>query len=183
MSVMPTPKGVGDLSVQGWIVFLAYFGVAALCYRAAASCWRDPGASSRLCRVWIALTAILVLLGVNKQLDFHVWLNAYGRMLAESEGWYQNRWIVQVTFFSGFAAAVAVVGLYLIWLGWGHLRLISGALLGMGGLAAFLLIRAISFDVLDLRTYVGGIKLHEILEMLGVFLIGVAALGYSRSRD
>lgn len=179
MSMIPTPQGVGDLSVLGWTVFLAYFGVAALCYHSAASCGRDPGASSRLCRVWIALSAILVLLGVNKQLDLHVWLNAYGRMLAESEGWYQNRWIAQVTFFSGFAAAVVVAGLFLIWLGWGHLRLISGALLGMAGLAAFLLIRAISFDVLDLRTYVGGIKLHELLEMAGLLLIGVSATLYA----
>ncbi|MGB5479158.1 MAG: hypothetical protein WBO53_19315 [Thermoanaerobaculia bacterium] len=177
--MIPTPKGVGDLTVQGWVVFLAYFGAAALCYRAAASCWRDPGASSRLFRVWITLSAILVLLGVNKQLDFHVWLNVFGRQLAESEGWYQNRWIAQVTFFGGFAVVVLTVCLVLIWLGWGNLRSLSGALLGMAGLAAFLLIRAISFDVLDLRTYVGGIKLHELLEMAGLLLIGVSATLYA----
>ena len=174
-----TPHGVGDLTVLGWTVFLAYFGAAALCYRAATSCGRDPGASSRLCRVWIAFSAILVLLGVNKQLDFHVWLNAYGRMLAESEGWYQNRRIAQVAFFSGFAAAVVVVGLFLIWLGWKHLRLVSGALFGMAGLAAFLLIRAISFDALDLRTYVGSIELRELLEMARPLLIVVSAGFYA----
>ncbi|MGB5176792.1 MAG: hypothetical protein WBQ30_18805 [Thermoanaerobaculia bacterium] len=167
------------MTVQGWVVFLAYFGAAALCYRAAASCWRDPEAGSRLCRVWITLSAILVLLGVNKQLDFHVWLNVFGRQLAESEGWYQNRWIAQVTFFGGFAVVVLTVCLVLIWLGWGNLRSLSGALLGMAGLAAFLLIRAISFDVLDLRTYVGGIKLHELLEMAGLLLIGVSATLYA----
>ncbi|MGB5340462.1 MAG: hypothetical protein WBP67_00050, partial [Thermoanaerobaculia bacterium] len=129
--------------------------------------------------VWIALSAILVILGVNKQLDLHVWLNAYGRLLAESEGWYQNRWIAQVTFFGGFAVVVLTVCLVLIWLGWGNLRSLSGALLGMAGLAAFLLIRAISFDVLDLRTYVGGIKLHELLEMAGLLLIGVSATLYA----
>lgn len=178
MSLIPTPRGVGDLTVQGWVAFFAYFAVAGLCYRAAASCWRDSGASNRSCKVWIAFSAILVLLGVNKQLDFHVWINALGRGLAESEGWYQHRWVVQVTFFAGFAAAVVVVMVLLIWLGWGHLRPLSGALLGMAGLAAFLLIRAISFDVLDLRTYVGEIKLHEILEMAGLLLIGVSAALY-----
>ncbi|MGB5658495.1 MAG: hypothetical protein WBO54_03360, partial [Thermoanaerobaculia bacterium] len=66
-----------------------------------------------------------------------------------------------------------------IWLGRGYLHQLSGALLGMAGLAAFLLIRAISFDVLDLRTYVGGIKLHELLEMAGLLLIGVSATLYA----
>jgi hypothetical protein len=178
--MIPTPRGVGDLTVQGWVVFFAYFGVAALCYRAATACWRDPGESNRLCRVWIALSAILVVLGINKQLDIHVWLNAFGRQLAESEGWYQNRRIVQVTFFAGFALVLMVVCLFLLWLGRGHLRLLSGALFGMAGLAAFLLIRAISFDVLDIRTYVGGIKLHEILEMAGLLLIGVSAALFAK---
>ncbi len=131
VSMIPTPKGFGDLTVLGWTVFLAYFGAAALCYRAAASCWRDPGASSRLCRVWIALSAILVILGVNKQLDLHVWLNAYGRKLAESEGWYQNRGFAQVTFFSGLAVAVAGSLLcFLIWMAGGTFGRCPEPLLG-----------------------------------------------------
>lgn len=178
--MIPTPKGVGDLTIHGWVVFFAYFTVAGLCYRAASRCWRDPGTSTRLCRVWIALSAILVPLGINKQLDLHVWLNAFGRGLAESEGWYQNRWIAQVTFFALFAMAVVIAILSLIWLGWGHLRLVAGALLGMAGLAAFLLIRAVSFDVLDIRTYMGGVPLHEVLEMAGLLLVGVSAASYTK---
>ncbi len=180
--MMPTPRGVGDFTAQGWLVFLSYFAVAALCYRAASSCWRD-GEPRRLCRVWIALAGILVLLGVNKQLDLHVWLNSFGRRLAESEGWYQNRWIAQVTFFGGFAVAVVAVFLFLIWLAWGHLREVSGALCGMAALGAFLVIRAISFDVVDLRTYIGGIKLHEILELMGILLLGVSAAIYLKNPD
>lgn len=133
--------------------------------------------------VWIAFAVVLVLLGANKQLDLHVWLNAYGRKLAESEGWYQNRGIAQVTFFSGFAVAVLVVCVFLIWMGWGHLRPLTGAFLGMAGLAAFLLIRAISLDVVDLRTYIGGVKLHALLEFAGLLLIGVSALHFVKSSD
>ena len=107
---MATPKGVGDLTVLGWGVFLGYFGVAALCYRAAVVCWRDQQAR-KSCRVWVAVAALLVLLGINKQLDLHVWLNVFGRRLAESEGWYRNRGIAQVVFFGGVAVVVvAVVG-------------------------------------------------------------------------
>ena len=104
--MIPTPRGVGDLTIVGWVVFLAYFAVAALCYRAATLYWREGGESRRMGRVWLAFAGVLVLLGANKQLDLHVWLNAYGRKLAESEGWYQNRGIAQVTFYSGFAVAV-----------------------------------------------------------------------------
>jgi uncharacterized membrane protein YcfT len=179
VSMIPTPRGFGDLSVLGWIVFVGYFGVAALCYRAATRCWCENEAR-RPCKVWIALAAVLVLLGVNKQLDLQVWLNAYGRRLAEAEGWYQNRAIAQVTFFSGFAVAVVTVCLVVLWLGWGNLRPLSGALLGMATLAAFLLIRAISFDVIDLRTYIHGIKLHSLLEIAGLALIGVSAAQFAR---
>jgi len=181
--VIPTPRGVGDLTILGWVVFLAYFAVAALCYRAATLCWREGGGSRRMGRVWVAFAGVLVLLGANKQLDLHVWLNAYGRKLAESEGWYRNRGIAQVTFFSGFAVAVLVVCFFLIWMGWGQLRPLAGAFMGLAGLAAFLLIRAISFDVVDLRTYIGGIKLHALLEVAGLLLIGVSALHFVKSSD
>ena len=177
--MIATPKGVGDLTILGWGVFLAYFGVAALCYRAAAVCWRDQQAR-KSCRAWVAIAVVLVLLGINKQLDLHVWLNVFGRRLAEAEGWYRNRGIAQVVFFGGVAAAVVTVYLMLIGLGRGNLRPLAGALLGVGALAAFLLIRAISFDVVDLRTFIGGFKLHEILEVLGILLIGVSAASYAR---
>ena len=178
--MIATPRGVGDLASLGWVVFIAYFSVAALCYRAATVCWPDLEAR-KSCRDCLAIAGILVLLGVNKQLDLHVWLNAFGRKLAEAEGWYQNRELAQVVFFGGVAVVVVAACLWLIGLGWGDLRTLSGALLGVGSLAAFLLIRAISFDVIDLRTYIGGFKLHEILEVLGILLIGVSAVFYSRS--
>ena len=181
--MIPTPRGVGDLTILGWVVFLSYFAVAALCYRAATLCWREGGASRRMGGAWIALAGVLVLLGANKQLDLHVWLNAYGRRLAESEGWYQNRGLAQVTFFAGFAVAVLMVCVFLIWLGWGHLRPLAGAFLGMAGLSAFLLIRAISFDVVDLRTYLGGVKLHSLLEIAGLLLIGVSAGQFIKAPD
>jgi len=181
--MMPTPRGVGDITALGWLVFLSYFAAAALCYRAASHCWRDRGTPRRLCRFWIALAGLLLLLGVNKQLDFQVWLNVFGRKLAESEGWYANRWVAQVAFFVGFAVAVVAAFLFLTRLAWGHLREVSGALCGMAALGAFVLIRAISFDVVDLRTYIGGIKLHEILELLGVFLVGIAAVIDVRNPD
>lgn len=178
-----TPAGVGDLSLLGWAVFLAYFAVAALCYRAAALCWREGDPSRRLCWFWVSLAGILVLLGVNKQLDLQVWLNAFGRQLAESEGWYPNRRLAQVTFFAGFSAVVVSGGLWMLWLAHSQLRRVLGVLLGMMALGTFLLLRAISFDVVDLRTYLWGIKLHEILEMLGICLIGVAAVVFSREPD
>jgi len=172
--VIATPKGVGDLTVLGWGVFLGYFAVAALSYRAAVVCWRDHGAR-RSCRVWVAIAVVLVLLGINKQLDLHVWLNVFGRRLAESEGWYRNRGIAQVVFFGGVTVAVVTVYLMLIRLGRGNLRPLAGALVGVGALMAFLLIRAISFDVVDLRTDLGGFALHRLLEFFGLLLIGVSA--------
>lgn len=178
-----TPRGVGDLTILGWVVFAGYFSVAALCYRAAAVCWQNEGVRRSSCRVWIAIAGILVLLGVNKQLDLHVWLNAFGRQLAEAEGWYQNRGLAQGVFFGGVVVVVIAACAMLIGLGRGQLRAVSGALLGVAALAAFLLIRAISFDVIDLRTYIGGFKLHEILEVLGILLIGVSAVVYSRSAE
>lgn len=172
--MIATPKGVGDLTVLGWGVFLGYFGVAALCYRAAVLCWRDHK-GRRSCRAWVAIAVLLVLLGINKQLDLHVWLNAFGRQLATREGWYANRGIAQMVFFGGFATAVITVGLTLLWMARGSERSMAGALIGTMALATFMLIRAASFDVVDLRTDLGGFALHRLLELFGLLLIGVSA--------
>lgn len=166
------PMGVGDLTVMGWGIFLAYFVAAWLCRRAST---REAENRARLATVWLCLAGLLVLLGINKQLDFQLWLNALGRQLAIAQGWHAYRFYVQLAFFILFAAAVIVGFLLLLRLARGHLKQIRLALFGTALLAVFVLVRAVSFDVLDLRVDVAGMKLHEILEAAGVVLVAFSA--------
>ncbi len=96
-------------------------------------------------RAWRAISALFLALGVNKQLDLQTALTAVGRMLARSEGWYNQRLVVQLAFIVLVAIICVVAALVLLigvsnappptWL----------ALIGTTFVLGFVLIRAASF--------------------------------------
>lgn len=175
MQLFAVPKGVGDPTLLGWVTFGAYFAAAALTDRAARSASAPGRPATRLERSWLTLAWILVLLGFNKQIDLQVWLNSLGRRLAIEGHWYRERYWVQFAFFVAVALGVLLVYAFLLAQAWRHLDLLAGALFGATLLTLFVLVRAISFDVLDLRWSVGGVQMHELVELLGVVLVGVGA--------
>ena len=109
--------GIGDPTAVGWVTVVAYFLAAFLCWRAGRSVRANPG-SGRERTFWWLFTAVLILLGFNKQLDLQTWLTLFGKHLAQEEGWYERRAIFQ----TAFIGAVAVGGV----LGLAGLRLLVG---------------------------------------------------------
>lgn len=164
---------VGDATPIAWGIFCAYFAAAWLCYRAATRCRGNRYAE--LAAVWCGLAGVLVLLGLNKQLDFQLWLTAVGRWLAKTQGWYEHREVVHVLFFVVVALGVTFAWLSLVQLAWRRLRQVGLALFGAMLLAVFILVRAVSFDLFDLRVPIAGTTLHEILETVGVLVVGFSA--------
>src|SRR4051812_17166105 len=85
--------GFGDNDWLGWTIPAAYFVVALLCVAA----FRDEARSFRVVRrlqrpaFWLILTALLVLLGINKQLDLQTWVQSTGDHLVQSEGLERHR--------------------------------------------------------------------------------------------
>src|SRR2546423_5657387 len=86
--------GIGDPTFIGWVTVVAYFVAAYFCWRASRN-----GLHGRKVRwFWTGLTALLVFLGFNKQLDLQTALTFIGKDFAKATGWYENRRVVQVFF-------------------------------------------------------------------------------------
>jgi hypothetical protein len=189
----------GDPSVAGWVIFLGYFGAALLCVRALAVSLigaREAGfypgperrradrtAAYRASAVfWAVLAALLVFLGVNKQLDLQTWLTFVGRRIATRQGWYEYRGQIQTL----FVLFVAIGGLaclaVLLKLTRDLLPRHMLAFFGLVVLAFFLLVRASSFHDVDatLGMSVRGIRVSWMLELCGIACIATSATLNSR---
>jgi hypothetical protein len=161
--------GIGDPTPLGWITVAAYVTAAFLA-------WRNVGAARRTAvphSFWVALTALMLALGLNKQLDLQTWLSQTGRDMAIAQGWWEERRAVQALFIALLAAgAVGVV----VWASrqwqtlWHEYR---AAFVGVCVLLFFIVVRAASFHHIDvvLRTELGATPVHRALEVLGVLIV------------
>lgn len=161
--------GIGDPTPLGWITVAAYALAAWLA-------WRNVGAARRTAvpaTFWIVLAALMLALGINKQLDLQTWFSQTGRDLALSQGWYEQRRTVQAVFVALLAAAAlaAVLAARHHWATlWHEYR---AAFVGVCVLLTFIVIRAASFHHIDtiLRSDLGATSLHHALEVAGVLAV------------
>lgn len=175
--------GIGDPTIVGWVTVSAYLVTSLLCYRAS----RFAAAPAER-RFWLILSAVLLALGLNKQLDLQTLGVDLVRTAARAQGWYAHRRLVQALFIVAVAAAAVI----------GALRLertfrqsggaLKGAIAGLVFILAFLLVRAASFHHLDaaFRIELGGFRSAWILELIGVAAVAASAWSYGRivrSRD
>ena len=88
-------KAIDGPSLLGWATTVGYILAGLLCLRAAlVRQYAGAGEPS----VWRASAGLLIFLGVNKQLDFQTLLIVIGRAAARTEGWYDERRLVQKLF-------------------------------------------------------------------------------------
>jgi len=165
--------GIGDPTIGGWITVVLYFVAMVSCWRTASRL--DDGVRER--RIWRAVSVSFLLLGINKQLDLQTALTEAGRVLAELQGWYGQRQIVQVDFIILMAAVcvIAIVTL-LIWAR-GAPFPTWFALVGTTLVVGFVLIRAASFHHIDrfLGHAILGFRWNWILEMGGISVVLLAS--------
>ena len=136
----------------------------------------------RLAALWLAVGVLLLLLGINKQLDLQTALTEVGRMLAEEEGWYGRRSRVQIAFIVMVLLAGAWSLRALLLLARGGMKSVRGVLIGTTFLLCFVAIRASSFHHVDslLGYHLGGFKMNWLLELGGISFVGINAY---RSRE
>jgi len=154
---------------MGWVTVAAYLAVAVLC-----------GAVARrghLVWFWGGLAVVLVLLGINKQLDLQSLGTQMARDLARQQGWYARRRGVQQVFVLGVLATGVVFLGAMTYLLRGTWKRTGLALFGLVFLFAFVLIRAASFNRVDMLigVQIGGLKMNWILELGSLLLIGLGA--------
>jgi len=163
--------GIGDPTVGGWVTVGLYALAAISVFRTLRAVER-PGEGA----FWRGIFIMLVLLGINKQLDLQSALTDLGRILAFLQGWYAQRQTVQVWFILGVAAVCLLVAIALLVLARKAPAPTWVALIGMAIVLAFVLIRAASFHHIDrfINARILGLKWNWVLEMggLSVVLLG-----------
>lgn len=168
---------IGDPTPIGWLTVVLYLAAAyALwCVVRRLRTTGDDAGSEKL--VWSIFAILFIALGINKQLDLQSAFTEIGRVIASAQGWYDQRWIVQVYFVglvTGCAATAAVVLLVLL------RRAPAPALLALLGTAfvlTFVVVRAASFHHVDvlIGRKVLGLRWNWILEIGGIMIVLLAA--------
>ena len=180
--IRPTPlvwSFPGDPTFIGWMTAIGYLIAAALC---TASALRARGplpgerfSPSRL--FWWATAFLVLLLGVNKQMDLQTLFTWALRRMARAEGWYELRRPLQKCFVAGLALAGAGfygVLLFLLRRRWKRYLL---ALAGFALLGCYVLLRVGTFyHVQRAASEEGAVPwLKWALELGGILCIGVSA--------
>jgi hypothetical protein len=165
---------IGDPTFTGWIITLADLAAATLCLRAATAA-RDDEA-----RFWTLAGILLLLLGLNKQLDLQTLLTELARQWAREGGWYQDRRAYQAI----FVLMITLAGIAVVWKLRARFatsgRAVKGGLIGLTLTLLFVLVRAGSFHHLDeiLHLEFMGARTHRLLEALGIIVLAASAFFY-----
>ena len=170
--------GIGDPTFLGWFTVVSYFAATLTCFRLRGRFSSDADSVRRKeRRFWGVMTAILLLLCINKQLDLQTAMTEFLRGCAKREGWYAIRREFQIAFIAALTVSLAVYSVVFFLLA---RRLpasskVSG--LGLIGIAVFVLIRAASFHHVDrlLGERILHFKLNWILELGGISIVLVGA--------
>lgn len=174
--------GIGDPSVMGWFTVAAYFFAAFLCKRAGAYARIRGDMGAR--QFWTMLAVLLLALGINKQLDLQTLFTLAGKQVAQTQGWYESRRLVQGIFIL-LVVAGAAFGLHWSWRKIRHRAAhLWFPLSGFALLLSFVVIRAASFHHVDqlLRFKMAGLKLNWILELGGIALVALGARAHLQPR-
>ncbi len=167
--------GIGDPGWLGWGTVVAYVLTAAACALVVGRA--DP--RQRTDRwFWGAAAALMLALGINKQLDLQSLLTQVVRDSARLHGWYDERRALQLTFIFGLAAMAAMLFAALWRVSPLLRRNMRGASVGIIFVVTYVFLRACSFHHVDLfinRTVLG-IRWNVILELAGIAAILVSAL-------
>jgi hypothetical protein len=164
--------GIGDPTIAGWVT-VATYAIAALL------CWRARAMSIDAERHWwTGLFVLMILMGINKQLDIQTLFTDVGRDMARAQGWYDRHRVVQGFFIVGLIVAGLLAAMTLaLTIGrksrlWARVSMLATCALGV-----FVLIRATSFHHVDemLGLQLGGLRYNNILELGPLLLIALAA--------
>ncbi len=168
-----------DPTGVAWFVVAMYFIGAAVAVAAGQS------AGGRDARFWYGTAFLLVLLGLNKELDLQSLLTEFARDLAHETGWYEQRRQFQAL----FLAALAIGGLAAAALLVGGLRPspwpVKAAAAGIVLLLTFIFMRAASFHHLDdwVTLEVGFMRSGWWLELAGIAVIASSAFVFRRQQS
>jgi hypothetical protein len=177
MATFNWSPGIGDPTLIGGLTVVLYFLAALGCWITARALEGFAAGGRKEVRAWRWIAIAFVALGTNKQLDLQTAFTEAGRVLANFQGWYDQRQPVQLSFIvlitiACLTAAVVLVrwarqAPYPTWL----------ALIGSISVICYVLIRAASFHHIDrfVGTEVLGVRWNWILEIGGISVVLAAS--------
>jgi hypothetical protein len=160
----------------GWTVVAAYFAAAACCIRAGLKSRNNS--QTPLLGLWWLFAVVLVMLGINKQLNLQTLMIVIGRIIFNAAGWYGARRQAQLVFTVAFSA-FSFGALVLLWRYCGaFFRQNQLVLAGAIVLVLFVVMRAASINhAVALRLFnFNDDQWAWILEISGSLLIAAGAL-------
>ncbi len=169
--------GIGDPSLIGWLTVVLYLVAAFVSFRVP---FQSPHRFTRReVRFWFGLALVLLLLGINKQLDLQTAFTEFGRVLAHAQGWYDSRALLQRAFILVIGLMSVAFGIVLFALLRKLPRATRMAAVGVVLLLGFIVVRAASFHHVDLflGSDVLGIRWNWLFECGALALIWIAARG------
>jgi hypothetical protein len=175
--------GIGDPTLLGWTTFLAYFFSALVSLKVCFSARQLFSAELVLKQqcFWLVFALILLMLGINKQLDLQSLLTAIGRYYAQRDGWYEHRRAFQVYALSGGLVFIISISLLFMYKMADIIKTNRLAILGLSLIGIYIVIRASSFHHVDLfEINIFGVNLNWVLELSGIVAIGVSAISLHR---
>ncbi len=181
---------IGDASFMGWLTVAAYGLTAVLCLMAAlrqgpgsggskgaGGAGEGNGEARSQRRLWLGMSAVMFLLGINKQLDLQSLLTNIGRIVANRGGWYDQRRTIQFWFVVAVGLASVAAFVFLVRKTRSIFRGRIWLLLGLSMLLLFVVMRAASFHHVGefLEKRVLGLKMNWLLELGSIALVAVSA--------
>ena len=170
--------GIGDPTLIGWTITLAYFIMAFLCWWTGLAEKKNVPNTRRagVYILWFGLAALLFVLGLNKQLDLQTLLTSLGREIAKANGWYDMRREVQRVFIILIAIFSFLSLSAMIWQLRSYSRKYWLVLLGLSIIIIFVVIRAASFNHVDYLLskwrIIGPFKMKYVVELGGILILG-----------
>jgi len=166
---------IGDPSFMGWFTVASYFACAIVAFFSARI---QPKMDRRSFFFWNMVSLLMLLLGINKQLDLQSLLTEMGRQIARHQGWMEQRRVVQFWFIVCFSTISMAGFLCFVFIMRDLFSRFKLAFIGLLFLLGFIIIRAASFHHFDevLHSRIWTLKMNWIIELSGIFIVLASAV-------
>jgi len=166
---------IGDPCFMGWFTVGSYLACAILSLILAIT---NNNLDRRPYLFWGMISLLMMLLGINKELDLQSLFTEVGRQIARAQGWMDQRRIVQFWFIMAFGAAAIGAFLSFVIIRRDLFRRFTLTFTGLFFLLCFIVIRAAGFHHFDemLRFRVFVARMNWLLELIGIYMIFLAGV-------
>lgn len=167
--------GFHDDYFIGWLITGSYFACGVLA--ALIATFHRQMEEKHTVKFWHVVSLIMVLLGLNKQLALQILLTEIGRHIAQTQGWYDQRRILQFSFIIVFAVTFTTAFIWFAKKYRDSFRRYMLVFCGLFFLLGFVIMRAATFhhfnDLIQIELFYG-LTMNWALELTGIYMIIIA---------